>query len=88
MAYIGSMFFVVGSFVSNVKRMRYFYLVGALVFVIVFAHTDLSKAENLANLLLNLFNVVLHTYNLSKNWFKERKNIKLHNKAIQIARVA
>jgi hypothetical protein len=88
MAYIGSMFFVIGSFVSNVKRMRYFYLVGALVFVIVFAQTDLSKSENLANLLLNSFNVILHVYNLSKNWFKERKNIKLHNKAIQIARVA
>ena len=88
MAYIGSMFFVIGSFVSSVKRMRYFYLVGALVFVIVFAQTDLSKSENLANLLLNLFNVFLHVYNLSKNWFKERRNIKLHNKAIQIARVA
>jgi hypothetical protein len=88
MAYIGSIFFVVGSFVSNIKRMRYFYLVGALVFVIVFAQTDLSKAENLANLLLNLFNVVLHIYNLSKDWFKRRKNIKLHDKAIQIARVA
>lgn len=88
MAYIGSMFFVVGSFVSNIKRMRYFYLVGALVFVIVFAQTDLSKSENLANLLLNAFNVVLHVYNLSKNWFNERKNIKLHNKDIQIARVA
>ena len=88
MAYIGSMFFVVGSFVSNVKRMRYFYLVGALIFVSVFARTDLSKAENLANLLLNLFNVALHIYNLSKDWFKRRKSIKLHNKAIQIARVA
>lgn len=88
MAYIGSIFFVVGSFVSNVKRMRYFYLVGALIFVSVFACTDLSKAENLANLLLNLFNVVLHVYNLSKDWFKRRKNIKLHDKAIQIARVA
>ena len=88
MAYIGSMFFVIGSFVSNVKRMRYFYLIGALVFVIVFAQTDLSKSENLANLLLNSFNVALHIYNLSKNWFKERRNTKLHNKAIQIARVA
>ena len=88
MAYIGSIFFVAGSFVSNVKRMRYFYLIGALIFVSVFAHTDLSKAENLANLLLNLFNVALHIYNLSKDWFKRRKNIKLHDKAIQIARVA
>jgi len=88
MAYIGSIFFVIGSFASNIKRMRYFYLVGALIFVLVFARTDLSKAENLANLLLNLFNVALHIYNLSKDWFKRRKSIKLHNKAIQIARVA
>lgn len=88
MAYIGSVFFVIGSFVSNMKKMRYCYLVGALIFVLVFAHTDLSKAENLANLLLNLFNVVLHIYNLSKDWFKRRKNVKLHDKAIQIARVA
>ena len=66
MPYVASVSFALGSCMRNLKKMRMFFLFGGIVFIILFAMSDLRNSTNLANLLLNCFNVIMHTYNLIK----------------------
>lgn len=79
MAYVASLFFAVGSFCKNVKAMRIAMLCGGVIFIGIFVRSDLSNSTNLANLLLNAFNVVVHIVRLvqekkGKKVFNEKRN--------------
>jgi hypothetical protein len=45
-------------------------LIGGIIFICLFAMSDLSNSNNLANLLLNVFNVAMHIYRLTKQAIK------------------
>lgn len=67
MAYIASILFAIGSCCKNINKMRIYMLIGGIIFIILFATSDLRNSNNLANLLLNCFNVVMHIINLVKS---------------------
>ena len=62
--FIASGMFVSGSFVKGVNKMRAFFLIGAIIFAIIYAIAGLNNSNNIANFLLNVINIVLHTYHL------------------------
>lgn len=74
MAYIASILFAVGSCCKSINKMRIFMLIGGIIFICLFAMSDLHNSNNLANLLLNCFNVAMHIYNLAKGSKKVLKN--------------
>ena len=57
MAYVASILFAVGSCCKNINKMRVYMLIGGIIFIVLFSTSDLSNSNNLANLLLNCFNV-------------------------------
>ena len=75
MAYVASLFFAIGSFAKSVKAMRIAMLCGGAIFIMIFARSDLSNSTNLANLLLNVFNVIVHIVRLV-----QERNKKVSNK--------
>lgn len=75
MAYVASLFFAIGSFAKSVKAMRIAMLCGGAIFIGIFARSDLSNSTNLANLLLNVFNVIVHIVRLV-----QERNKKVSNK--------
>lgn len=76
MAYVASLFFAVGSFCKNIKAMRIAMLCGGVIFIAIFLRSDLTNSTNLANLLLNVFNVVVHVVRL----IQEKKKKEVFNK--------
>ena len=67
MAYVASILFAVGSCCKNINKMRVCMLIGGIIFIVLFSTSDLSNSNNLANLLLNCFNVAMHIINLVKS---------------------
>lgn len=82
MAYVASLFFAVGSFCKNIKAMRIAMLCGGAIFIAIFARSDLSDSTNLANLLLNVFNVIVHIVRLV-----QEKSKKVSNKETETIRM-
>ena len=70
MAYIASILFAVRSCCKSANKMRIYMLIGGIIFICLFAMSDLSNSNNLANLLLNVFNVAMHIYRLTKQAIK------------------
>ena len=67
MAYVASILFAVGSCCKNINKMRVYMLIGGIIFIALFSTSDLRNSNNLANLLLNCFNVAMHIINLVKS---------------------
>lgn len=65
MAYIGSALFILAGFCKDNKKMRVAYILGGLIFIVLFARSDLSNQTNLSNLILNSFSVLVHLYRLA-----------------------
>jgi len=76
--FIASGMFVSGSFVKGVNKMRMFFLIGAVIFAIVFAMAGLNNSNNIANFSLNVLNIVLHTYHLIHD---NKKGLELFSKS-------
>lgn len=72
MAYIASIMFAIGSCCKSADKMRVFMLVGGVIFIMLFSVSDLSNPTNLANLLLNCFNVIMHIFNLMKKLIDQK----------------
>ena len=87
-SFVGSAMFVFGTFSKGEKKMRVFYLLGALILASIFAISGLNNALNISQFGLNVVNAIIHIYYLSADYRKKRNYKKLIEKVDVMSRVA
>ena len=88
LSFIGSAMFVFGTFSKKEKKMRIFYLLGAIILASIFASNGLNNAINISQFILNVLNAIIHIYYLSADYRKRRNYKKLIHKVDIMSKVA
>ena len=88
LSFIGSAMFVLGTFSKKEKKMRMFYLLGAIILASIFASSGLNNGINISQFMLNVLNAIIHIYYLSADYRKRRNHKKLIRKVDEMSKVA